>query len=411
MRKKIVRFISVIILSVLFLGLLVGGSGSSFWQPYLSAAASNGPQLSIQSNIPANANSTVEVPVQFTSNGNQIASTVFSIDYDETWLVFDDTIPNAITFTLPNDFAGGCTPDLADQDGEIDCFILDPLVPLASLPDSVVLKIILRTKNPPAVLAAKVGFSANSPAASFGDTSGQSVPGTTLDGSVLIGEGVSFFAYLPLLWNNLVSPPTPVPTVTVTPTDTPTVTPTPSVTPEPTCSNIVENSGFEEKTAWETPATVYTAGYSTARPRNGAYSMRTGIVIPQDNVFSYSSARQLLSISGNSQSATLSMWVYPMSGEAKLAQSLPVLMKGDEFGSEAYSSDFQYILLVAQNGTTILRTLDIDLSNSQTWTHMSFDLSDFIGTSNFYLHFGTYNNGVGGISAMYVDDVTLEVCK
>jgi hypothetical protein len=76
-----------------------------------------------------------------------------------------------------------------------------------------------------------------------------------------------------------------------------------------------------------------------------------------------------------------------------------------------FSSDFQYILIVGSNGSTIFRTLDIDLSDSQTWTHKSFDLSDFIGWSNFYIHFGTYNNGTGGITAMYVDDVTLEVCK
>jgi hypothetical protein len=320
-------------------------------------------------------------------------------------------IPNAITFTLPPDFAGGCSPDLSDPDGEIDCFILDPLVPLASLPDSIVVKIILRTKNPPGAVSAKAGFSANSPAASFGDTSGQSVPGSTLNGSVLIGGGGSFFAYLPLVWNNLFSPPTPIPTVTVTPTDTPTVTPTPSVTPEPTCSDIIVNSGFEEKTGWDTPATAYTAGYSTDKPRNGTYSMRTGIVIPEDNRFSYSSARQMVSIKENANSALLSMWVYPISGEAKITQSLPTLMVGDEFGTEVFSSDFQYILIVGSNGSTIFRTLDIDLSDSQTWTHKSFDLSDFIGWSNFYIHFGTYNNGTGGITAMYVDDVTLEVCK
>jgi len=144
------------------------------------------PQLSIPSSIPANPNSTVVVPVSFTSGGNYIASTVFSIDYDETWLMFDNTIPNAINFVLPSDFSGQCTPDISDSDGEIDCFILDPLVPLSSLPDGVVLNITLRTGNPSSAVVAKVGLPANSPATVFGNTSGQSVPGSTLDGSVTI---------------------------------------------------------------------------------------------------------------------------------------------------------------------------------------------------------------------------------
>jgi len=94
------------------------------WLPPTSAVALVGPQLSISTNIPANANSTVVVPVQFTSNGFNIASTVFSIDYDQTLLSFDDTIPDAIDFNLPSDFSGACSPDLGDTDGEISSSIL-----------------------------------------------------------------------------------------------------------------------------------------------------------------------------------------------------------------------------------------------------------------------------------------------
>jgi hypothetical protein len=409
MRTKIKRFSAIIILAALFLGLLVGGTGSFSLLPYTSAAASNGPQLSIQSNIPANPNSTVVVPVQFTSNDNKIDSTVFSIDYDETWLAFDNSIPNALQFNLPPDFTGQCSPDITDTDGEIDCFILDPIPPLVAIPDSVILNVTLRTKNPSSAVSAKAGFSANSPPASFA-SQGLSVAGSTLDGSVLIGQGFPSVAYLPIIWNSLVSPPTPIPTVTVTPTGTVTVTPIPSETPVPTCDNIFVNSGFEDKTGWELPITNYTAGYSTDKPRNGIYSMRTGINPPNTNIFSYSSARQGATITGNANSATLSMWVYPISGETTQNLAAPELVIGQPVDTQSFSADFQYILVLDQNNN-LIKSLDIGLSNSQTWTHKNFDLSYYIGWYPIKIHFGTYNNGYGGITSMYVDDVRLEVCK
>jgi len=410
MRTKLARYSLLIVLSIFLLAFLVGMAELNSWIKPKSAAAIAGPQLSISSNIPASPNSTVVVPVNFTSNGANVASTVFSIDYDETWLIFDETLPNAIVFTLPAEFAGQCAPDQADPDGEINCFIIDPLVPLASLPDGVLLNITLKTKNPLSPVVAKVGFSTNSPPASFGDTNGQSVPGSTLDGSVQIGAGFPSWAYLPLIWYNIFTPTTPIPTVTITPTDTPTTTPDPSITPTPpTCSNIMVNSGFEDNDGWILPITNFTAAYSKEKPRNGTWSMRTGIDPPDFNIYSYSSAQQQVKISSNAASANLSMWVFPISGETTLAMAAPELTLGEPVDTQAFAGDFQYILVLDQYGN-LIESLHTDLSNSQTWTHMNFDLEDYIGWYPIKLHFGTYNDRYGGISAMYVDDVTLEVC-
>jgi hypothetical protein len=412
MRTNPARYLILTFVLFIFIALLVGLAELNAWLTPTTAAALVGPQLSISTSIPANPNSTVVVPVQFTSNGFNISSTVFSIDYDETWLSFDDTIPNAISFNLPSDFSGQCSPDLADKDGEIDCFILDPLVPLASLPDGIVMNLTLRTKNPLTPVLADVGFSTNSPPASFGDDQGQSVPGSTLDGSVQIGEGFPSWVYLPFIWKEIVVPPTPIPTETVTPTETepPTATPTPTTTPQPTCSNLIVNSGFENDKGWERPITNYTAVYSTQNPRNGDRSMRTGIVSPSANIYSYSSARQEVEIDEDAVTATLSMWVYPISGETSLTLAAPELTVGEPVDTQFSSADFQYILILDEDNN-LIESLYIGLSNSQTWTHKSFDLSDYIGWYPFKLHFGTYNNGYGGVSAMYVDDVTLEVCS
>ena len=414
MRTKLARFTILVVLFFFIFAFLVGMAELNSWVKPRSAFALLGPQLSISSNIPANPNSTVVVPVLFTSNGANISSTVFSIDYDETWLVFDETVPNAIDFTLPNDFAGQCSPDQSDPNGEIDCFIIDPLVPLSSLPDSIVLNITLKTKNPLSPTVAKVGFSTNSPPASFGNTEGQSVPGSTLDGSVLIGPGFPSWSYLPVIFYNIFTPTTPVPTVTITPTDTPTTTPEPSVTPTPpTCSDLIVNSGFEdEDLGWELPVTNFTAAYSEEKPRNGDWSMRTGIDPPGDypNIYSYSSARQGVKLSNDATSLELSMWVYPISGETTLNLAMPELTIGEPVDIQSFTGDFQYIL-VLDKYNNLLESLDIDLSNSKTWTHKSFDLSDYIGEySEIKIHFGTFNNGYGGKSAMYADDVTMEQC-
>lgn len=409
MKQNRSRISILIITTFLLLVIFASTAQVNLWAQSVFAAPSAGPHLSIQDNIPSDPNSTVEVPVTFTSNGFNISSIVFSIDYDENWLEFDNSLPNAIVYSLPNGFGGSCTPDVDDKDGEIDCVILPSLVPLPVLPDGVIVKITLKTKNPANTVTAKVGFSVNSPSTSFGDDQGQSVPGTTEDGSVRIGPGVipvvTPWAYLPMIFRNLFVEPTTPPTITPSPTLTPTPTGTPGA-----CENLIVNSGFENNKGWEIPSTMYTAGYSTNQAHGGVRSMRTGIDPPNTNVFSYSSARQLVTMPTNGTSAKLKLWVYPISGEKSLAKPLPQLTLGKPFGTEYFSGDFQYILVLDQYNN-LIQVLDNKLYNNQKWVLREFDLSNYIGSYPIKIEFGTYNNGSGGVSAMYVDDVTLEVCK
>lgn len=402
---------TVIIITITFLSLLLPRVQASL------AAQLAGPRLSIPKNIPADPNSLVDIPVRFTSNGNNIASLVFSIDYDQTWLNFDEDVNGAIVFDLPDDFNGSCTPDKSDGDGELDCFILDPVPPLSSLPDGVFLNVMLRTKNPPTGVTARVGFSTSSPPASFGNDQGQSVSGTTVDGSVDIAGGgppiLTPWAFLPGIFKHFsISPPPP--TLTLTPTGIPTGTPAPG-TPIPTetppvCYDLILNGDMEENTGWEFPITSYTAGYSTIRNHTpgGTRSIRTGIDPPNANIYSYSSAGQLLLIPNSAKSADLSLWLYPISSEALLTQSLPALKVGEPFDQQPLNSDLQYVL-VLDNGYNLIETLLAQLSNSQTWTLKKYDLLRFKGMW-IRLWIGTFNNGIGGISAMYADDVALEVC-
>jgi hypothetical protein len=161
----------------------------------------------------------VILPVSFVANDHNITSLIFSVDYDQTWLAFDPTdsngdgVPDAAIFNLPGAFSASVTFDGGDMDGELDFFIADLFPPLAVLSDGAMVSMTLDVGSPPSATEAAVNFSPD-PAASFGDTSGQSVSGTMDDGSVLI---------------MLTDTPTTTPTETSAPTPTNTPTAPPSI--------------------------------------------------------------------------------------------------------------------------------------------------------------------------------------
>jgi hypothetical protein len=155
--------------------------------------------------------------------------------------------------------------------------------------------------------------------------------------------------------------------------------------------------------------TVYPAGYSYAQYHSAFRAMRTGIVNPADNIFSYSDFRQVVTIPSNTHHVTLGMWVYFISAEAQgLSQPEAIAPTGKPFTETLLSDDLQYLLILDQNQNWI-GTLVWQRSNSQVWTNMTFDLSAYAGRT-IILQWGTFNNGTSGITSMYVDDVTLQAC-
>lgn len=416
------------------------------------AAPLAGPGLMIPDQIQAQPGSSVVVPVTFTANGTQIASMAFSIDYNQQWLSFDPDVPNAIVMTLPSGdgFVGGCSYDAGDTDGEIDCYVLDFSEPLNALPDGVFLELILQAGNPISPVIAAVNF-ATDPSPSFGNTEGQSeAPGLIQSGSVMIGQvEMEPVGWLPLLMKaDQYIPPTrtptataqntatPTPTVTQTlppgvtltatptatntqppqPTNTPTPTatatqavntPTPTATTSP-CEDIIINGSFETVgDAWEISNTIYPAAWSQAQAHSGAWSMRTGIINHGDDVLSYSDAYQDVFIPSNATSATLGFWIYPVSEEAKLGY-LGVLLQpvGPFPGDHVLANDLQYALILVGSDFYFKW---YDLRDSQAWEYRTVSLIEFTGQT-ISVDFGTYNDGIDGVSAMYVDNVTLSIC-
>jgi hypothetical protein len=81
---------------------------------------------------------------------------------------------------------------------------------------------------------------------------------------------------------------------------------------------------------------------------------------------------------------------------------------GSSFTDAQMSGDVQYLLVMDVN-YNILDVLIWQLSDSQVWDNEQFNLSNYRGWT-ILLQWGTYNDGGGGISAMYIDDVTLQNC-
>jgi hypothetical protein len=179
-------------------------------------------------------------------------------------------------------------------------------------------------------------------------------------------------------------------------------------TAEVNCSEAIINGSFEDNSGWDIPITEYTAGYSTSEAHTGSRSMRTGIINPADNKFSYSSARQIVSIPSGTTSAYLTFWIKPFSGQVNRL-SLPAKPAiSSRLDQVQMSGDVQYVLVLDSN-FNIINTLIWQLSDSRAWTEYQFNLAGYAGKT-IWLHFGTYNDGSDGISSMYVDDVSLDIC-
>jgi uncharacterized repeat protein (TIGR01451 family) len=187
--------------------------------------------------------------------------------------------------------------------------------------------------------------------------------------------------------------PTVTPTVTVSPTGTLSPTPTltatqtPTATVTPVCQDLIANGSFETSAAWQMPNTPHPAGYTTALAHGGQRSMRVGIDVGE-NVRSYSTAWQPFHVPADAVNPTLSFWYFPQSG--------------DTVGDYAYS-------LITDEDGTLQDWVFLVRSDAQSWIQEEHSLGDYAGM-DMRVYFGVYNDGDGGVTAMYVDDVSVPVC-
>jgi hypothetical protein len=116
---------------------------------------------------------------------------VFSVDYDQSWLAYDTAV-----FNLPQGYLASIKHEPADEDGELDIVIYYPGLDAPILAVQDIVTITFNAGKPQGDFVAVVKSSPD-PSASFGSTSGTSLPGVMTDGSVLIAY-MDNFIYLPV---------------------------------------------------------------------------------------------------------------------------------------------------------------------------------------------------------------------
>jgi hypothetical protein len=169
----------------------------------------------------------------------------------------------------------------------------------------------------------------------------------------------------------------------------------------------VENNGFETVAAWRLPVTEFSADYSQAQAHSGLWSMRTGITNPADNVFSFSTALQTVSIPADATAANLRFFLFPQTSENP-ALAIPASLREATTADAGAVGDAQWMLILDTLGNELARPVSMR-SNAQAWSEYTVDLLPYAGRT-IQIYFGTFNNGWDGITAMFVDDVTLELC-
>jgi len=86
---------------------------------------------------------------------------------------------------------------------------------------------------------------------------------------------------------------------------------------------------------------------------------------------------------------------------------LPTRLEGGKILFSPASPDLQYALVVLPGGG--FHWLLREKSNAREWRFAEYDMTAYRG-QRIELHFGTFNDPYDGVTAMFVDDVSLEVC-
>jgi hypothetical protein len=209
------------------------------------------------------------------------------------------------------------------------------------------------------------------------------------------------------------------------------------------CDNRILNSGFETlPPAWDSgwlynAEAVINPWYSTAPDpvHSGLWSMQLGIPTEgvtntlgtyYPDVESSSEVWQRnITLPDDQSGGLLTFWIYRTRAEgvtppvpllpSALGPSKNVLplvdpaFSGPRVVTATPEEDWVYAYIYDDDGDFLAKPLWQRATNDTIWIRYSFDLSDYMGQQIEVL-FGVYNDGLGGPSAMWIDDVVVGTC-
>ncbi len=157
------------------------------------------------------------------------------------------------------------------------------------------------------------------------------------------------------------------------------------------CVELAQNGGFEAGFAgWVPGASALRPAVVAAPVYSGDYAAQMGSQV--DNINSFSSIRQPVTVPWGYARTFLSFWAYTWA----------------EVTGPGGGSDRQQFVLLGP-GNVVWAVPWKVLENEQAWQQHMYELVG-VGGQTFDLYFGTINDGVGGRTALYLDDVRLWGC-
>ncbi len=159
------------------------------------------------------------------------------------------------------------------------------------------------------------------------------------------------------------------------------------------CFDIVVDGGFEQRNWWTLGGGLLPAAYVSSPTFSGTSAIQLGNQVNAASIEAYSTVRQTLTIPTNAVSAQLSFWVWT-------------------FTEANPGADRQEALLLTP-GASVLSVSPgavwSELSNSGSYRQIAIDVIGQRGRT-FDLAFSVYNDGAGGRTWMFVDEVRLVIC-
>jgi hypothetical protein len=183
------------------------------------------------------------------------------------------------------------------------------------------------------------------------------------------------------------------------------------------CSNPVPNPSFETVPYYWNPisgsANGYTPYYTSGRAHTGFYSGFTGIPVGSVNVPSWSRWRtHEITIPADAISADVALYYWPRSTEIILkpeAKAPDMTGLNLDMSNMPESPDAIYIYVI-DSANNYLGTLMWTLNNAMSWQYSGvLSLLPWKG-STIKLEFGSVNEGFGGVTSAFFDDVVVTVC-